>query len=1183
MTLTLPAHADQTRNASVANLNLGTAWSSGTVPGTGDVALWDASSALTNTMGANNTWGGLNISAASGAVAIGGANTLLLDHSTDLNTVFNPGANNFTWGAAGTGGSFNINGAAGSTSSTAQGATFAGSGLVTISSTATKNWSTNGTSNGVTNVTFSGTLALRGATIPAVGSLTGNWLALGGGGGAASAIGTLTQTGAFALDTGDATSCGNYILSQGFSGQFLKLKNLQGTGSIRADWGISAGTQTRGIELDQSGDTVLSGSILAHNGSSQRRNVTLLKKGTGKLTLTGGLGTSGGVASLNFDIQAGALQLGDGATNPIFVNAASWDAASTFNVAAGAKLRFMSSSNFTWTRALTGGTGTVEITSDGDPFEGSVTFTANNSAFGGNVDLLAGSLRIGPNLGSGSLTLRSGTSFTCALAATNGTSQVGSLVLEGGTESDFRLGTINDSITMAGALTPPASGSHVINILNLPTAGGAIKLFDYSGTPLTETEFARFELGLIPPGIAGYQLVNNTAGTSIDLLITLEDQIWTGSVDGNWNSSTNNWVVDGTPGTPVAYDPERGSVFKDGPVTSSVVVGAGINPTKVTFNNSVTAYSFTGDGILGTCGLIKNGTSSTILAQANSYSGNTSVNQGKLQIGDGGTTGDIGSGPVTVSAGATLEFKRSNAVPGTADLDYKTSPKMRNVSGAGGITLSGGGIFFNYPGVGLGFAEANTWAAFSGDLSVNGGSEFQTIRNGATAMGSGNVILGDGASSGILSQIEGNWTWTNNIQLVGESNKILNRSSVGPRTLKLQGILSGSGGLSLEDPAAGMSVVNRGFILTGANTMNGTLTIAAGVPVRVGGVPGATDVGQSGADAFGSLGGATVVNNGTLTFSRTDAHSAANAISGTGALRIGIPVADGFGNTSTQTLTYTGTASHTGATTVNNGTLIVGTGGSLGGSSVSVSATGILGGVGTVAAPLTVAGTIAPGTGVGTLPVSGDTVLTGTLAIEVDGAAVDKLSVTGSLDLTGSTLTLAESGAGFTAASYVVAECTGTLTGLPIAPVGYTVSAVGQQVVLSKVTASDYGTWIGSFVFGPGADLTPSGDPDGDGLTNQEEYAFGLAPNSGASVNPVIAPLDRNSAAFTYTRRDNALTLLTYKVWTSTNLSVWTEDASATQNDSAGPNVGGVESVVVTLSGGGPLTAPKLFVRVTAE
>ena len=1192
---TLPSAASAapiTRSSTADALNTTTAWVGGALPTTADTATWDALSTLDNTLGANLTWGGLDVSAAAGAVSVSGNNNLLLDHSTDASTAFNTGATNFTWGAVpATGGTFHINGAAGSTSSTATGATFSGSGTVTIGGTGIKNWSTNATTNGVTNVTFTGTLALRGATIPGVGVLPGNWLAFGGGGGAASANGTTVQTGSFALDTGDASSCGALILTQGWSGQYLKLNSLSGTGSIRADWGISPGTQNRGIELDQAGDTVLSGSILVHNGSSQRRNVSFVKKGAGTLTLTGGLGSSqtvgGNPASLNFDIQGGTLQWGDGTTNVTFVNAANWDAASTLVIGGAGTFRIAASGGFNFSRKITGGTGTFEVTS------GDVAASADNSLFAGSTVVAGGSLRLGPSLGSGTVTVKENAAISAGLPAANGTSVVATLVLETGTQSTFRLGATSDKINVtadAGLTVPPAGGTHTVNLSGKPTAGGTITLIDYSGTALSTEEFNRFVLGTVE-GAATFALVNNTDNTSIDVSITLEDQVWKGTSDGNWDLATGNWELAGTPGVPTIFDLDHPARFDDSAYSYAVTVQAGgVSPLVLTIDNSINDYTFTGGAIAGTGALLKTGTATATLAQPSSYTGGTTVNAGKLQIGAGGTTGDIGSGAVVVAAGSTLEFNRSNATPGTPDLNYKTDAKMRNVSGAGDIVLDGGLMVFNYTGTGIGFAEANSWNNFSGNLTVKGGSEFQTIRNGATAMGTGDVILGDVASSGSLSQIEGNWTWTNDIVLAGSNNKILNRAAGTDRRLKVQGVISGSGGLTFDDPAVGMTSPNLGFILTNTNTMDGTLTIAAGTPVRVGGVPGNVDAGNPGsaAAAFGTLGAATVVNNGALTFTRTDAHSVANPISGSGALRIGVPAGTVYGgvpiDTSTQVVTYTGTASHTGATTVNSGTLIVASGASVGGSAVTVAAGATLGGVGTVAAPVAAPGTIAPGVGgIGSLLVTGDGLVTGTLAIEVDGVNADKLSVAGSLDLTGSTLTVTETGAGFTAESYVIAECGVTLTGLPTPPAGYVVQAVGNQVVLRKAAVNDFTSWIGDFTFAPGADLTQTGDPDGDGMTNFEEYAFGLKPNDGASVNPILAPLSKTAGTFTYSRRDNALTGLTYKVWTSPDLAVWTPDTGAIQDDSAGPDGQGVEPVVVTLSGAKPLAAGRLFVRVSAE
>lgn len=1189
------SNAQIVRTATADNLNLGAAWTGGTAPTGASVATWDASSTLTNTLGGNLTWGGLNVSAASGAVSISGNNSLTLDHTTDANTVFDTGANNFTWGVAGTAGAFNINGAAGSTSSTGTGATFAGSGTMTLSSTGTKNWSTNGTTNSVTNVTFTGTVALRGATIPTVGTLAGNWFALGGGGGAASAAGTATQTGSFALDTGDATSCGSFIVTQGWSGQALKLKSLQGTGSIRTDWGISAGTQTRGIELNQSTDTVLSGSILVHNGSSQRRNLNFVKKGAGTLTLTGGLGSSatagGAVASLNFDIQEGAIQLGNGTTNPIYVNAANWDTASTLTIATGAKLRFMSSSDFTWSRAITGGSGTVEITNDGTAGEGNVIFTANNSGFAGNIDLNAGSLRMGPSLGSGTLTVKNGTFISVGLPATNGTSQVGALTLEDGTESDFRIGATNDLISVTNALTPPASGTHTINITGTPTGGGAIKLINYSGTALDSTQFASFALGIVPSGAATYELVNNTADTSVDLLITLEDQIWKAGTDGNWNSTTPNWVLETATGTPVAFNFENPSVFNDTAAIFAVTVdAAGVSPTKVTFNNSTNDYTFTGGSINGAGTLVKGGTAATTLAQSNTYSGGTTINGGTLRIGNGGTTGDIGSGAVTVAAGSTLEFNRSNTTPGTPDLDYKTNVKLRNVSGAGDVVITGGAMLFSYTGSGLGFAEAGSWAGLSGNLTVKGGSEFMTIRNGATAMGTGDVILGDATTSGTLSAIEGNWTWTNDIIATGSSNKILSRSINGPRTLKLQGIISGAGGLTLQDATGAMSDSNRGFILTGANTLSGTLTIAAATPVRVGGVPGNTDVTQSAADNSGFLGTASIVNDGTLTFSRKDAHSVGNAISGTGSVRVGIPAAASLGDTTTQVVTYTGTATYAGATTVNNGTLVIGAGASVGGSGVSVVAGSTLSGTGTVSAPVTAAGTIAPGPGTGVLT-TGNTVLTGTYACDISGASSDKLAA-GTLDITGATLTLNGTP---TAASYTIATYTGTLAGTFTftPPSGYALDYTTAGEIKLVQSGSEFDNWILGFYPGEtnAAIIGIDADPDNDGIDNGLEFVLkgGNPAVSGGAQLPTGTRSGANYI-FTFEREDRAKGAnagVTLSVEAGTSLAAWPSVFSVAA-DTASSTTGVVitndgdanpDTVTVTIPTAG---APALFARLKA-
>ena len=113
-------------------------------------------------------------------------------------------------------------------------------------------------------------------------------------------------------------------------------------------------------------------------------------------------------------------------------------------------------------------------------------------------------------------------------------------------------------------------------------------------------------------------------------------------------------------------------------------------------------------------------------------------------------------------------------------------------------------------------------------------------------------------------------------------------------------------------------------------------------------------------------------------------------------------------------------------------------------------------------------------------------------------------------------------------------------------------------------------------------DKTPTGDPDHDGMTNFEEFAFGLDPTKGTSANPIKVPLDRTSATFTYTRRATpAATGLVYTVWTSPDLVTWSKTAYVA-TEGAITTANGVETVPVTLSGA-PLSAARLFVRVTAE
>ena len=140
-----------------------------------------------------------------------------------------------------------------------------------------------------------------------------------------------------------------------------------------------------------------------------------------------------------------------------------------------------------------------------------------------------------------------------------------------------------------------------------------------------------------------------------------------------------------------------------------------------------------------------------------------------------------------------------------------------------------------------------------------------------------------------------------------------------------------------------------------------------------------------------------------------------------------------------------------------------------------------------------------------------------------------------------------------------------------------TVNFAGTGIVrvLALGVATPYETWAAGFL--PANVSDPAADTDRDGMSNQQEYAFGLNPTLGSSVSPITSGLT-TGGMFTYTRRNPALTGLGYTVWTSPDLQTWTQDTSASQTPDS--QIAEVQSVSVTITAT-PLSG-KLFVRVAA-
>ncbi|MGO4837978.1 autotransporter-associated beta strand repeat-containing protein, partial [Rhizobiaceae sp. 2RAB30] len=157
-----------------------------------------------------------------------------------------------------------------------------------------------------------------------------------------------------------------------------------------------------------------------------------------------------------------------------------------------------------------------------------------------------------------------------------------------------------------------------------------------------------------------------------------------------------------------------------------------------------------GGTVSGTGSLDKLGTGTLILTGANDYSGETLVSSGTLQIGDGTTTGKLGSGDITNNA--TLAFNRADTI--TYDNTISGSGALRQI-GSGKTILTGTSTY----------TGATTVA--DGTLIVDGSiasSSGVTVEAGATIGGAGTLAattvygtLAAGNSPGTLT-VDGNLT-----------------------------------------------------------------------------------------------------------------------------------------------------------------------------------------------------------------------------------------------------------------------------------------------------------------------------------------------------------------------------------------------------------------------------------------
>jgi len=219
--------------------------------------------------------------------------------------------------------------------------------------------------------------------------------------------------------------------------------------------------------------------------------------------------------------------------------------------------------------------------------------------------------------------------------------------------------------------------------------------------------------------------------------------------------------------------------------TTGSIVGAVNNNGTLAFNRS---DAITFPGVISGSGSVNQiGTGATILTANNTYTGLTTVAAGRLQLGNGGTTGSIVG---AVNNNGTLAFNRSDVV---------TYGGV--VSGTGSLAQAGSGTLI-----------------LSADHNYTGG----------TAISAGTLQIGNGGTKGsVLGNIANNAALT------------FNRSD----DVTYGGVISGTG--SLTQAGSGQLTLTGSNTFTGGTTVNaGLLTVngslASGVNVLGGGRLGGT-------------------------------------------------------------------------------------------------------------------------------------------------------------------------------------------------------------------------------------------------------------------------------------------------------------------------------------------------------
>ncbi len=242
---------------------------------------------------------------------------------------------------------------------------------------------------------------------------------------------------------------------------------------------------------------------------------------------------------------------------------------------------------------------------------------------------------------------------------------------------------------LATLLWAASSGATSYSVKRSSTSGsGYVTITNVTGTSLVNN-------GLVN-GATYYYVVSalNTSGEGVnspEVSVTPNASaaavLWSGAVNGNWDTATANWVNNGS----ATFQNGNAAIFDDSSLSNTTVsLSATLSPSVVIFNNSSKTYSLNGSSIGGACGMTLLGSGPVALNGTHTFTGGVTVEQGASLMASGSSA--LGSGVVTLDGGAL------KTVLGSGLSSTITSPI--NVSDGGGtfaLSSTAGNLYLNGP------------------------------------------------------------------------------------------------------------------------------------------------------------------------------------------------------------------------------------------------------------------------------------------------------------------------------------------------------------------------------------------------------------------------------------------------------------------------------------------------------